>query len=225
VQELEALLTQYLSHNWHRIDTVMAANALDLRRDGLVCLTPSSLDTLPSAASRLSLASASRDSPRADGSTSGRRKQGSPRAQATPYSGRASASAAPAVLASPPRGGSGGSMHSLGGASSEPGSARSLAISNGLGGAHGTSGRASMSAVSLTGSEPMSQSSRSASMAGSLSAMGGSSRAWRRARRNWQRAYQVRHTRVLWHVCAAERCEVLLDSAALRCFTRWCSMR
>jgi hypothetical protein len=41
VQELEALLTAYLSQHWHKMTKVMEANELDLRADGLVCLVGS----------------------------------------------------------------------------------------------------------------------------------------------------------------------------------------
>ena len=51
MQELEALLTSYLSRNWHRMDDVLDANELDLREDGLVCL--------PDAARRASVSHAS----------------------------------------------------------------------------------------------------------------------------------------------------------------------
>ena len=43
MQELEVLLTQYLSTNWHNMDMVKRANAMDMRDDGLVCVAAPSL--------------------------------------------------------------------------------------------------------------------------------------------------------------------------------------
>jgi hypothetical protein len=44
VQELEALLTLYLSEHWDSMDLVKKANDQDLREDGLICLLPGAKD-------------------------------------------------------------------------------------------------------------------------------------------------------------------------------------
>ena len=176
-QELEALLSQYLSRNWHKMDVVSEANAFDLRPDGLACSHPSVARSSSFVQSSSPDDESSHQLPRA-----------------TDASSQASASASPHQLSTMAPDSQRQLTHDGSGASLASHRstlhADSESVANG-----GAEGRRSLTHVPSTASAGLtswdSSSSLSGSTASGLDSLG-HGKAWRRARRNWQRAFQVR---------------------------------